>query len=743
MPSLVPGYQYDIFISYRQKDNLPSPASAEALRTGYGRQGHDGWVSEFVSHLRRELDATFKETVSIYFDQNPHDGLAQHHDVEGSLGEKLRCLVFIPVVSRTYCDPKSFAWKQEFEVFVKQSRDDQFGPKVTLAGGNVASRILPVRIHDLEKEDLDLFESATGSVMRCIDFVYRSPGVNRPLQPHEEHPDDNQNHIIYRDQINKVANAIKEIVGALTSESFNRAEPNSAEHKTRDNFPGQHQPRYAARRQVALFSGLLLSLCVAVYLYYSLTAEKDIKGNGFPGKSIAVLPFENLSGDPEQEYFSDGIAEEILIALAQIKDLKVAGRTSSFQFKGKTLDLQEIGEKLKVNTVLEGTVRRQGNRVRISAKLLSVDDGYQLWSEQFERTVNDVFAIQEEIASAISQRLRVTLLKNESLKIGENLTRNTEAYDAVLRGRFFWNKRELKESEKYFKQAIALDPEFAAAYAGLAETYVVAPFFRTGSPKEALPLAQQAAEKAIALDSSVTTPYFTIALKKANYDWNREEARAFFKKAFAENVNYSPGYYWHAQYLYNFEGDFEKAVSQMRKAVELEPLGTYAYLNLGNGLLYSKRYKEALDAYRFSIQLNNENPLSYLSAGFCNIGLGHWAEAQVDIEMAAAQSNDWAKAMLVYFHLKNGKAAEARRLYDELTAPDRNEYVSQYFLALAASFLERKDLAHEHFKAAFRERDPWLPYIIDHPIALARNMLDDPRNMALMMEHFPWFEESK
>ncbi len=154
-----------------------------------------------------------------------------------------------------------------------------------------------------------------------------------------------------------------------------------------------------------------------------------------------MLPFENLSGDKEQEYFSDGVAEEILIALAQIKDLKVAGRTSSFRFKGKEVDIREVGEKLKVSTVLEGSVRRQGNRVKISARLLNVEDGYQLWSEQFESTLNDIFKIQEEIAVAISQRLKVTLLQNESLKMGKGRTQNSAAYDAMLKGRFFWDKR--------------------------------------------------------------------------------------------------------------------------------------------------------------------------------------------------------------------------------------------------------------------------------------------------------------
>ena len=271
---------------------------------------------------------------------------------------------------------------------------------------------------------------------------------------------------------------------------------------------------------MSLLSAGVIFFALISYSIFYLTFQKGNARAEAPGKSIAVLPFENLSGDKAQEYFSDGVAEEILIALAQIKDLKVAGRTSSFRFKGKEVDIREVGEVLKVSTVLEGSVRRQGNRVKISARLLNVEDGYQLWSEQFESTLNDIFKIQEEIAVAISQRLKVTLLQNESLKLGKGLTQNSAAYDAMLKGRYFWDKRILKESEKYFKQAIELDPNFAAAYVGLAETYVISPIFRNGSPEETMPKAQEAAEKAIQLDSSLTVPYFVIALKKTLYDWN-------------------------------------------------------------------------------------------------------------------------------------------------------------------------------------------------------------------------------
>src|SRR5512133_3372024 len=197
MSSVIADFNYDIFISYRQKDNK-----------------YDGWVTEFVDNLKRELEATFKEEISVYFDINPHDGLLETHDVDASLKEKLKCLIFIPVISRTYCDPRSFAWEHEFIAFVDQASQDQVGLKVKLPYGNVTSRMLPVRIHDLDTTDIKLFESVLGGALRGIDFIYEEPGVNRPLK-HDDEERINLNKTKYRNQINKVSNAIKEVITAI------------------------------------------------------------------------------------------------------------------------------------------------------------------------------------------------------------------------------------------------------------------------------------------------------------------------------------------------------------------------------------------------------------------------------------------------------------------------------------------------------------------------------------------------
>ena len=239
MSGIIEGYNYDIFISYRQKDNKG-----------------DKWVSEFVKALKTELESTFKEEISVYFDINPHDGLLETHDVDASLKEKLKCLIFIPVISRTYCDPKSFAWEHEFKAFVEQASHDQFGLKVKLPDGNVASRVFPIRIHALDNDDIRLCESIIGGVLRGIEFIYTEPGVNKPLTA-EDDDKRNLNKTRYRIQVNKAANAIKEIISGLKTETgVVVTEPagqreGSAEVKKDDREEVRVQPAPLAREEIA------------------------------------------------------------------------------------------------------------------------------------------------------------------------------------------------------------------------------------------------------------------------------------------------------------------------------------------------------------------------------------------------------------------------------------------------------------------------------------------------------------
>src|ERR1035437_3307419 len=309
MASIIPGFEYDIFISYRHNDN------------------RSGWVTEFVAALQEELAATLKECVSVYFDTNRHDGLLETHNVDKSLEGKLKCLIFIPIISQTYCDSKSFAWQHEFVAFNKMAREDQFGRDIRLASGNVASRILPIKIHNLDQEDKTILENELGGMLRCIDFIYIEAGVNRPLRPNDD-AKGNLNKTQYRNQVNKLANAVKEIMIGARNFDFEKKESPS-KNIVSVNTPDLVKAK-SFKLRMAFWSFIIIGLLVSGYFVLpSLfkTSTKPIDG------SIAVLPLENMSNDPGQEYFSNGMMQEILNHLFMIGGLKIPSGTSSMRFK--------------------------------------------------------------------------------------------------------------------------------------------------------------------------------------------------------------------------------------------------------------------------------------------------------------------------------------------------------------------------------------------------------------------------
>ncbi len=294
MPSLLPGYEYDVFISYRQKDNK-----------------YDGWVTEFVANLKKELEATVKDDLSIYFDENPHDGLHDPHDVDDSLRDKLKCLVFVPILSRTYCDPRSFAWEHEFRAFLGQASGDRLGLKVKLPGGTVTSRVLPIRIHELGEQDVHLFEGETQAVLRPIDFIFKASGVNRALL-RDDRKDENSNHTSYRDQINKTANAIGEIISAIT-------QPAQAPASAGSPLVAQPATAPSRKKQNALAfvsTGLLLAVAAVYLLFFS---ERKLKDPSTAG--VAVLPFRNNTGSEELISYGLGMASDFRTRLSMSIEL--------------------------------------------------------------------------------------------------------------------------------------------------------------------------------------------------------------------------------------------------------------------------------------------------------------------------------------------------------------------------------------------------------------------------------------
>jgi len=650
MLSIVPGYEYDIFISYRQKDNK-----------------YDGWVTEFVDNLKKELEATFKDEVSIYFDINPLDGILETYNVDASLKEKLKSLVFIPIISQTYCDPRSFAWQNEFIAFNKFALSDSFGRDIKLANGNIASRILPVKIHDLDRDDISLLENEFGTALRSVDFIFKSPGVNRPLKP-DDVRSENLNHTYYRDQINKIANAIKEITNGI---KYHRDPAKKTSPKN------SHQ-------------------------------INNIK------KSIAVLPFTDMSPTHDQEYLGDGIAEEILTILSAVNQLKVAGRTSSFSFKNKNIDIRSIGEILNVENILEGSIMKSGSRIRITAQLINTQDGYHIWSQRYDREMNDIFALQDEICSMIASNLKLTLLDDNELR-GKKNTVNPTAYEFYLKGEFYDKKYTIEGFEKaaiYFTKALEIDPNYADAwsYLGLA-TFEQHGFVRLEKVK--LEKVIDCANKAISIDATNANAHYLLALVHYNsdYDWEKmyyelEMGNNYLRTPFP--LAFTPLEPWIRATL---DGDFEFAVNRMQEAVNTDPLNIFYQFHFSLIYLYCVRdFKKAISILNNLVELgypeiSTFRPLclSYLFSKDYST-----AEKYAQKDYEASGGKDHSASNMIICMAESGKYKEASQLYIKIKRTLSLSEFPELLHAKVCSHLGDMDAAFEYLDKAINEKNYWL-----------------------------------
>jgi adenylate cyclase len=363
--------------------------------------------------------------------------------------------------------------------------------------------------------------------------------------------------------------------------------------------------------------GTLLVIVVSIigiFIYTSVTNEKTAKEIANE-KSIAVLPFVNMSGDQQQEYFSDGITEEILNALAQLKGLKVAGRTSSFAFKGKNENLKIIGEKLDVSTILEGSVQKFGNRIRITAQLINANDGFHIWSERYERNLDDIFAIQDEISSRIAEKLKISYMENQNDFGGTAPTENMKAYELYLKGQYFLAQRSegVGKAMIYFQKAIELDPDYAAAYEAIGLCYHLIASFFTQPAHIVMPLARKALKKSISLDEKSASAHLLLAQLYLHYDWDWNAAKAEYNRAVELNLE-TPHMYdaFYQAYLFN---DFDKAINIAEKVQERNPLDFHALVDLANFNIWAGRFDKARDVAKRILELNPEHVDAYFIFG--------------------------------------------------------------------------------------------------------------------------------
>ncbi len=442
------------------------------------------------------------------------------------------------------------------------------------------------------------------------------------------------------------------------------------------------------------------------------TADATGAGGG-DGPSIAVLAFANMSADPENEFLADGISEEIINTLGQIKELRVAARGSSFFFKGQPVDLRDVGRKLRVGSVLEGSVRKAGTRLRITAELVDTRNGYQLWSERYDRELKDIFDVQDEIARTIADRLQIALVDNTEKPLVRRATRDLNAYEAYLKGRALLYKRGrmIPAAIKCFEEAVALDPKYALSWAGLADGCIALGHYGLIASRAPLAQGKAAALKAVELDGSLTETRCSLAMATLVHDFDLPAAKREFLHALELNPNYPQAVAWYSLWVLSFiEGRFDEAVDLMRSVVEHDPLFGYNHRVWAAQLAFSGRHDEAIAESLTAIALEPESFMPYWTLLMSYSLAGRYPEAIAAGHAALMVSGRHPFVMMVLgaTFANCGKDTEARMLFDELVKRADTQWVSP---ALWASVAATAGLAKEAIALTERaalERDPQL-----------------------------------
>jgi TolB-like protein/tetratricopeptide (TPR) repeat protein len=441
-----------------------------------------------------------------------------------------------------------------------------------------------------------------------------------------------------------------------------------------------------------------------------------------------------MSADPEQEYFCDGISEELITALTQIKDLRVIARTSAFSFKGKNVNVQDIGRALGVETVLEGSVRKAGKRLRITAQLVDTKAGHHLWSDRYDRELDDIFAIQDEVTLAIVNNLKLKLLGDKRAEFVRRQTVSIEAYNLYLKGRWFMRmstREGLNKAIEYFERALEGAPDYAPAYAGLSESYSALPIYGFAPSDEAYPKAKAAAEKALQIDNTHTGAQIRLANIKM-YEWDWEGAKSEFELAIKLHPGYADAHHRYALYLM-YREHFDEAVNEITRALELDPLSLTINRNVGVILNFARRYDEAIQALQNTLELYPNFSRAHFELGRAYLGKDMYEEALAEYEKEKSVAKSWDAAVDVFIgivYAKMGRRDEALRILDELIEQSKRQYVPPWFLAQLCFGIGENDQGFEYLNESYEERAIVGCIIKVHP--LFDNVRSDPRYLALL-----------
>jgi serine/threonine protein kinase len=496
------------------------------------------------------------------------------------------------------------------------------------------------------------------------------------------------------------------------------------------------------KRWLQALGGLSLIAVLTVLVVLNVGRWRDrLLSHGIPPpiRAMAVLPLEDLSHDPEQEYFADGMTDELITDLAKIGSLRVISRNSIMQYKGQHKPTPQIARELNVDALVEGTVLRSGGRVRIAAQLIQAATDRHLWAETYERDLRDVLALQSDVAQAIVEQIRIKLSPQEESRLRTARAVKPEAYDAYLLGRFFWNKRDRDSVLKgmgYFQQAVELDPTYALAYAGMADSYAVLGTNDWLSPREAFPKARAAALEALKIDDTAAEAHTSLALVNQQ-EWDWTGAGREFKSALALNPGYASAHQWYSLSL-SLAGRHEDALREAQRAAELDPLSTIISLDMAEVLYFARRYAEARRALQRTLEVSPDFSSARYYLGLVYLHDHKFKESIAELQKAATLSpeNDRKKAALGYVYAVSGRKNDAKDVLTQLEEQSKRRYVSPYVLALICVGLGKKGEAFEWLDEAYKQRDSDLPAIRLEP--MFDPLRSDPRLRELLRRiNFP------
>jgi TolB-like protein/DNA-binding SARP family transcriptional activator len=435
--------------------------------------------------------------------------------------------------------------------------------------------------------------------------------------------------------------------------------------------------------------------------------------------SMAVLPFVNASSNPDTEYLTDGIAESLINSLSQLPRLKVMSRDSAFRYKGKETDAETVGRQLRVRTVFKGRITQRDSSVAIGVELIDARDNSQIWGQRYDRKLADILVLQDEIAKEITTALRLRLTGAEEKRLAKRYTENAEAYQLYLKGRYYWNKRTKDAARKgvsHFQQAIDQDPNYARAYAGLADSYYVLGYYSALPPKEAFPKAKAAAMKALEFDDSLAEGHAALAVVIRDFDWDWAKAEKEFNRAIELNPRYASAYEWCAN-LFTAVGRREEGLTQMKRAQEMDPLSLIINADLGRTFYFARDCDQSLEQLRRALEMDPNFGLAHVFLGQVYVQKGMFEKAISEFQegIVLSSGSTYALARRAHTYAVAGQRGEAQKELNRLKELSEQEYVSPYDIAVIYVGLGEKDQAFAWLERAYENRSPWLVYLKVEP----------------------------